>query len=160
MYIYTSFPLTPVFLASSNGSNILESSFDKLYNRTEANNIHLQWSVSCDPKPSNAYVHANQRHTKLFPIEDLRWAWLLTCRPWQHLPSAILSGKACECGSGNRAASEMAAQMDSWTILSSYMEETPKARYKEKLAMLGGVQDPYLTVNLISSSPEASVLIG
>ena len=87
-------------------------------------------------------------------IEDLRWAWLLTCRPWKRLPSAILSGKKrtarARCEWHNRSCwlqmTEQAA--DSRIIFSSYvenLEETAKVRYNEKLAMLGGAQDPYLT---------------
>ena len=85
-------------------------------------------------------------------IEDLRWVWLLTCRPWQQLPSAILIGKKrtarARCEWHNRSCwLQMAEQAaDSRINFSSYvenLEETAKVRYKEKLAMLGGAQDPY-----------------
>ena len=93
-------------------------------------------------------------HAQIMTIEDLRWAWLLTCRPWQQLPSAILSGKKrtarARCEWHNRSCwLQMAEQAaDSPIIFSSYvenLEETAKVRYNEKLAMLGGAQDPYLT---------------
>ena len=52
----------------------------------------------------------------------------------------------------------MAEQVaDSRIIFSSYvenLEETAKVRYNEKLAMLGGAQDPYLTINIIKSTGE------
>ena len=32
------------------------------------------------------------------------------------------------------------------------LEEAPKSRYKEKLAMVGGMQDPYLTINTTARS--------
>ena len=52
----------------------------------------------------------------------------------------------------------MAEQVaDSRIIFSLYvenLEETAKVRYNEKLAMLGGAQDPYLTINIIKSTGE------
>ena len=88
-------------------------------------------------------------HAQIMTIEDLRWAWLLTCRPWQQLPSAILSGKKrtarARCEWHNRGFRWQSKQQ---IIFSSYvenLEETAKVRYNEKLAMLGGAQDPYLT---------------
>jgi hypothetical protein len=53
---------------------------------------------------------------------------------------------------------EMAMQAaDSPVVYSSYVEsvdETAKARYREKLAMLGGAQDPCITINVVKSRGE------
>lgn len=53
---------------------------------------------------------------------------------------------------------QMAMQAaDPLVVYSSYVEsldETAKARYREKLAMLGGVQDLYITINTIKSRDE------
>lgn len=59
---------------------------------------------------------------------------------WQK--SALVSGRMATATSGS-------ASTFSYYYLT--LEEEPQKRYKEKLAMLGGIQDPYFTLNNASS---------